>query len=43
MPPVGSPKQKDIIKQINKIRTKYGMSPMKEKLGKDADGWRLHR
>ena len=35
--PAGSPKQKDIIKQINKIRTKYGMSPMKEKLGKDAD------
>ena len=35
--PAGSPKQKDIIKQINKIRTKYGMSPIKEKLGKDAD------
>ena len=35
--PSGSPKQKEIIKQINKIRTKYGMSPMKEKLGKDAD------
>ena len=35
--PSGSPKQKEIIKQINKIRTKYGMSPMKEKLGKNAD------